>query len=436
MSITLDTPPPSLAPPDTPPLPTTLDVTLNVTERPRIMLKSGTDIGNTEGTGYVTVSTRNLLGGAESASFSASTGTRVRSAYDAFLTTPLLSNPDLNAFAVAYATSRSNQDFASHEEISKGGRIGLSYVSPETRDKHELIYESTWRRITDLLAEASASIRSEAGDSVKSAIRYSFTRDWRYPSSFPLRGYLFKSTTELAGRPYIGGDIHHLRNESEFQFSTSIIPGARITNINTNTITNNPPTISSSETPDARRKSPLHRFLEHTTLTTSLRSGIILPLSSAPTRLPDRFQLGGPTTLRSFQEGGLGPHDGKDSLGGDIYLAGSTSLLFPIPHLGPDKPIRFKIYCNGGRLLSWTRKGTKGVSDGGSHSSDNGVDIPDAIRRLVGHGAGWPSTAAGIGLVYAHSIARVELNFGVPVVMRAGERPRKGFQFGVGVNVM
>lgn len=435
MSIALDAPLPSLAPLDSPSLPTALDVTLTVTERPRLMLKSGTDVGNTEGTGYITVSTRNLLGGAESASFSASTGTRTRSAYDALLTTPLFSNPDLNAFAAAYATSRSNHDFASHEEISKGGRIGLSYVSPGTRDKHELVYESTWRRITDLLTEASVSIRKEAGDSVKSAIRYSFTRDWRYPSFLPSHGYLFKSTVELAGRPFLGGDIYHLRNESEFQFSTPLLRGSRTTNTNTNTITNTPSTIPSTEIPGDRGKSSVRSFLEHTTLTTSLRSGIILPLSSAPTRLPDRFQLGGPTTLRSFRECGLGPHDGKDSLGGDIYLAGSTSLLFPIPHLGPDKPIRFQIYCNGGRLLAWTRQ-DRGAPGGRSHLPGNGVDIPDAIKRLVGHGAGWPSTAAGIGLVYAHSIARVELNFGVPVVMRAGERSRKGFQFGVGVSVM
>ena len=433
MSITFDTLPPSLALPDTPLPPTTLDVTLNVTERPRIMLKSGTDVGNTEGTGYITASMRNLLGGAESASFSASTGTRTRSAYDAYLTTPLFSNPDLNAFAAAYATSRSNHDFASHEEVSKGGRIGLSYVAPETRDKHELIYEGTWRRITDLWTEASVSIRNEAGDSVKSAIKYSFTRDWRYPSFFPSRGYLFKSTVELAGKPCLGGDIHHLRNESEFQFSIPVLPGTRITNINTITKASNIPSLEIS---DARRKSPIRRFLEHTTLTTSVRSGIILPLSSAPTRLPDRFQLGGPTTLRSFRECGLGPHDGKDSLGGDIYLAGSTSLLFPIPHLGPDMPVRFQIYCNGGRLLAWTRQAPRGAPVGSSYFPGNGVDIPDAIRRLVGHGAGWPSTAAGIGLVYAHSIARVELNFGVPVVMRAGERSRKGFQFGVGISIM
>jgi outer membrane protein insertion porin family len=35
--------------------------------------------------------------------------------------------------------------------------------------------------------------------------------------------------------------------------------------------------------------------------------------------------------------------------------------------------------------------------------------------------------------VYAHPIARFEINFSLPLVMRAKEEGRKGLSFGVGV---
>ncbi|RPB20751.1 putative mitochondrial outer membrane protein [Terfezia boudieri ATCC MYA-4762] len=403
ISISLDTPPqPLLSANEALKLPTPLDVILLVKERPRLTLKSGTDFGNTEGTGYVTLFTRNLLGGADILSLSASTGTRTRSAYDAYFHAPLFSNPDLCAFAAAYATSRSNHDFASHEQVDKGGRVGLSWVTPGNRDRHELCYEGVCRAITELSSDASESIRSDAGKSFKSAIRYSFTRDWRDNPLLPSRGYLFKTSLELAGKLNLGGGVHHVKTESEFQFSTPLIP----------------------HTPTPPSSSKLRTYLHHSTLTTTLRTGLLYPLTAEPTRFPDRFRLGGPTSLRSFRESGLGPHDGRDALGGDLYLATCTSLLLPIPHVGPDKPIRFQMYLNGGRLLAWDR-GMRG-----------GVDIPEVLRRVFGNAAGWPSTSAGVGFVYAHSVARVEVNFGVPLVIREGERARKGFQFGLGISLM
>ncbi|MCP5843072.1 BamA/TamA family outer membrane protein, partial [Klebsiella pneumoniae] len=49
---------------------------------------------------------------------------------------------------------------------------------------------------------------------------------------------------------------------------------------------------------------------------------------------------------------------------------------------------------------------------------------------------GPPSMAAGVGLVYAHPVARFELNFSLPLVLRKGEVGTKGLQVGVGINFM
>lgn len=79
------------------------------------------------------------------------------------------------------------------------------------------------------------------------------------------------------------------------------------------------------------------------------RSGFLLPLSSSSSRtppgsslsspatataaakslFPDRYHLGGPTSVRHFRLNSLGPKDVGDHLGGDAYYALGASLLTP-----------------------------------------------------------------------------------------------------------
>jgi outer membrane protein insertion porin family len=126
--------------------------------------------------------------------------------------------------------------------------------------------------------------------------------------------------------------------------------------------------------------------------------------------------------VRGFKMGGLGPRDGPDAVGGDIFAAGSANLLFPVPRVGKDKPLRFQIFGNAGRLLALSGKG-----------ENTQKNIYNTVAQL-GHGA--PSLSAGVGLVYAHPAARFELNFSLPIVTRSGEEARKGLQFGVGINFL
>jgi len=39
-------------------------------------------------------------------------------------------------------------------------------------------------------------------------------------------------------------------------------------------------------------------------------------------------------------------------------------------------------------------------------------------------------------LVYAHPVARFELNFSLPLVVRKHEESRKGVSFGIGINFL
>ena len=269
--------------------------------------------------------------------------------------------------------------------------------------RHELGYNGVWRQITGLSRDASPIVRGDAGDSVKSSLTHTWMKDQRDSPQLPTRGYLRKSTVELAGWGPLQGDVAFGKAEVEAQGAIPVpMPGIE--------------------------------GESGVSLTTGFRAGLLYPLplgaesESKPSRINDRFQLGGPTDVRGFRLSGLGPRDGSDAVGGDVYAAGSANLLFPIPRVGKDRPLRFQIFANGGRLLALKTPKTKGTDGEKSRQM-----LSSTMAEL---GNGLPSMAAGFGLVYAHPVARFELNFSLPLVLRKGEDARKGLQFGVGINML
>ena len=222
----------------------------------------------------------------------------------------------------------------------------------------------------------------------------------------PSRGYLLKTITEIAGLGPLKGDVAFGKFELESQAAVPIpIPGVKGDS--------------------------------GISFTAGLRGGLLYPLTlggqPAPSqsRINDRFQLGGPTDVRGFRLSGLGPREGQDALGGDVYAAGGASLLFPIPRMGKDTHLRFQTFINAGRLLSL--KDTRQDKEQAMSSNDVQSSFKQTVDELSN---GLPSTAAGFGLVYAHPAARFEVNFSLPLVMRKGEEGRKGLSFGVGLSFL
>jgi outer membrane protein insertion porin family len=392
--------------------PTDLDVALRVREKSRVFLKTGTDLGNAEGSAYGTMLLRNLFGGAESLSFNASAGTRTRSAYSAEFSTPVHSNPDLR-LAVEGLASSTHKPWASHEEVIKGGGLKLSWTSP-VGDKYQAGYSGTWRQLTGLSERASPTIRGDAGDSVKNALSYLFVRDRRDNPMLPQSGYLLKTATELAGWGPLGGDVGFSKNEIEVGGALPVpVPGVKG---------------SSGISVGA-----------------GFRAGMLYPLAvgyglncAKPSRVNDRFTLGGPTDVRGFTLGGLGPRDGTDALGGDVFAAGSVNMLLPLPRFGPESPLRIQLFVNGGRsvaLRNQARKGKDGSAAAAQELSAAAVwnGMVSATRDVA---TGLPSLAMGVGLVYAHPVARFELNFSLPLAVRREEEKRKGLSVGVGINFL
>lgn len=381
---------------------TDLDIYFAVREKSRLLLKTGTDLGNAEGSAYGNLLWRNVFGGAETLNLNASLGTRTRSAYQATFETPILSNPDTR-WEIGGLASSTQKSWASHEEVLKGGWTKYRWAS-KGGNRHEFGYTGVWRQLTGLAEKASPTIRADAGDSVKSSITHTWISDARDNPILPSKGYFLKTVSEVAGWGPLQGDVAFWRSEIETQTATSIpIPGVKGDS--------------------------------GVSFTTGFRAGMLYPLAlgtqSHPqhSRINDRFQLGGPTDVRGFRLSGLGPRDGPDAVGGDVYAAGSANLLFPLPRVGAKKPFRFQAFINGGRLLALTGLDKEERMD----SKAVQKSVYSTIAEL---GNGLPSLAAGFGLVYAHPVARFELNFSLPLVLRKGEEGRKGLQFGIGINFL
>jgi len=385
--------------------PTDLSVFVAAQERGRYTIKTGTEAGSAEGSAFLDGVLRNLFGGAETLNVHASLGTRTRSSYSAFFDTPLFSNPDLR-WEIGGLASSTLKSWASHEEVLKGGSTKFKWgVSPSGR--HELGYSGLWRQVTSLAGNASPTVRGDAGDSFKSSIMHTYVKDSRDSAMLPSRGFLFKTITELAGLGPLRGDVAFGKFQFESQAALPVtLPG------------------SSGDS--------------GISFTAGLRGGLLYPLNpaggntAARSRINDRFQLGGPTDVRGFRLSGLGPRDGPDAVGGDVFAAGGASLLFPLPKTGKDTPLRLQAFVNGGRLLALNDVGGE-KQEGSGSGQDVANSVKSTIREL---GNGLPSCAAGLGLVYAHPVARFELNFSLPLVLRKGEEGRKGVSFGVGIDFL
>ncbi|KAH9885336.1 outer membrane protein, OMP85 family [Xylariomycetidae sp. FL2044] len=391
--------------------PTDLDVSLRVREKSRLLLKTGTDLGNTEGSAYGSALLRNIFGGAESLSINGSAGTRTRFAYSGEFGVPVRSNPNLR-LSIDGLGSSTSKPWASHEEVLKGGGVRLNWATDQG-DRWQFGYSGTWRQLTGLAPTASPTVRNDAGDSFKSVLSYMFQRDRRDNPMLPQSGYLAKASAELAGWGPLGGDVGFYKNEFELGGALPIpIPGMD-------------------------RSSGI-------SIGGGFRAGMLYPLplsfgtdGAMPSRINDRFSLGGPTDVRGFSLGGLGPRDGGDALGGDVFAAGSVNMLLPLPRVGPDSPFRIQLFANGGRLVAMKNKPkSSDTATTRQRQMSSGTVWDGMLSATKDAATGLPSIAAGVGLVYAHPVARFELNFSLPLVIRRGEESRKGLQVGVGINFL
>jgi outer membrane protein insertion porin family len=224
---------------------------------------------------------------------------------------------------------------------------------------------------THLCVDCECRIISQAGHSIKSSLQYAYEKEARDDPVFPTRGYVYKLSMELAG---LGGDVRFIKPEASVQLNL-----------------------------------PLGKIA----LSWTLKGGLLQSLFENRTPISDRFRLGNATGLRGFSPNGVGPGNSREIHGGNLfYLVGlHTYFRLPFPKLKDSPFFRFHLFANAGSLVS---------------TKDYITSIRDLINTpRVGLGGGIVVKIPGI------DIARVELNYCVPMFAHGADRTRKGLQVGI-----
>ncbi|CAD6887083.1 unnamed protein product, partial [Tilletia caries] len=280
----------------------------------KYFLKSSTDIGNGEASASLQGRLVHFLGGLETLQGSASVGSRTKRALDLNFTTPIQWNPNQIFTAGLFSFERDNVKFSSAREAVWGGRASLLLVD-QMGDQHDFVYEAACRNIGKLVPGASIGLRQQARTTSKSSLSYTYTRDSRDSPLEPeycTKGSLLRSNIELAGP---GGDARFLKLGTESVWS--------------------------------RR---LGRLGDGWSTTMTARAGLLRTTNAQPSHYPDRAHLGGPTSVRMFSHNGLGPKDGRDSLGGDAHWSTGVELGGPVWKNKAGWPVKWHLFLNAGQL--------------------------------------------------------------------------------------
>lgn len=238
-----------------------------------------------------------------------------------------------------------------------------------------------------------SSIRKEVGHSLKSSINHVFVRERRDDILLPSNGHYLRIAQELSGLFGVG-NAHFFKTELESQFCHQFGGGQLL---------------KDKETDEFLGVHP--GFV----MSTTFRAGWLANLSddAKASTVSDRFLLGGPLSIRGFRNAGVGPRDYRDALGGNMYWAAGISAIAPLPRL-ESKPLRAHAFVNAGTNVP------------------AGQCFKSTAEKLTKS----PSVSVGLGLIYRHSIARIELNYCVPLTAAKGDQIKRGLQLGIGLNFL
>ncbi|KAJ2851027.1 hypothetical protein IWW36_001454 [Coemansia brasiliensis] len=357
-----------------------IDVHFNCQDGSRYVIKTGVNVGDDEGTANVTGRLNNIFGGGESFEANYARGNKTQAAFQGILSMPVDADPQKQLEMSASQATLDNRPYSSHDEVRR--TLSTAYRASHFGGlSHELRYSASWREICNVGYRASPSLRSEAGHSLKSSMLYTVAYDDRDSHTVPTCGSLVKATAEIAG---LLGDVRFAKVQAELQSNQQI---------------------TNSE------------FV----LSTGLQGGILW--SQGRSSMSDRFSLGGLTSVRGFEHRGIGPRDGNDSIGGDVFYAAGISLLTPLPYIRTSA-LKGHVWANAGQLAL--------LDDRGLLRDRGGSSAADEIYRFFMR----PSAAVGVGLVYRHSMVRVELSCCLPMLATTTDRPKSGLQFGLGVQFL
>ncbi|CAX43070.1 sorting and assembly machinery (SAM) complex subunit of the mitochondrial outer membrane, putative [Candida dubliniensis CD36] len=354
----------------------------NVVPVKRFFAKTGTNIGNGEGDGYIQFQLKNLFGGGENLIFDAITGTKTKSSYLINYNQPIGNNLQYMNENLFMINTR-NLDWL-QSNITTRGMINKIYTQFYNSNlNHEIIMENSWKILNNQKSK-SLQVLQQAGSQFKSSIAYNMNYDTRDNKHLPTIGKFLQ-----IGIEYNNPSLLLMRFKNQYPFIKTVAQTQFVQQL---------PIIKSN-------------------LIITNKFGLLYPLNNdkSSSSLLDRFYIGGPNDVRSFLLNGLGPKDYNSCIGGDLFFNGGISLITDIPKYNESN---FKIhnFINFGRLVGFNKE----------------ISLFNNLQKLTNQ----YSISYGFGILFNHPMARFELNFVLPLVTHERDSLRKGIQYGIGVSFL
>lgn len=315
-------------------------IDVDVVEKPTGSLNFGGSFSNNDGIGVaISFNEENFLGRGQKLRLNISTASEANR-YGIDFIEPALLGRDV-ALGIKLDYSERNSSFNEFDTenlvfrpsltfpVSENGRLSLRY----TADVDEMLNRDP---ITN---GAVVQNDIDAGRQLSSSLGYEYIYDTRVAGLDPTQGVLFQFSQDFSG---LGGDSKFVRTTAK------VIGEKKILN-------------------------------EEVTLRATLEGGA-LAWSEGANRVVDRFAVG-PSILRGFEPGGIGPRDqsgdADDALGGNYYVAARFEAEFPVG-LPEEYGISGGLFYDVGNLWDLSDADLTGgtiVGEGGSFRHVVGVSV-------------------------------------------------------------
>ncbi len=340
-------------------------IDVDVEERPTGALNFGGAFSQDDGFGLIVSFTeRNFLGRGQTLGFNFSTAEEAEQ-YGINFVEPAFLGRNV-AFGLNLQFSETDSSFANYDTESLVFRPSILFPVSE-RGQIELRYSYLKDELIGRDPVANGAIvqrEIDAGDLVTSSLGYTYTYDTRDRGLNPNAGILFELSQEFAG---IGGDQEFIRTRGR-------LVGQRLA------------------------------FNEEVTLRATLEAGY-LSFGDGTSRSSDRFVLG-PSVIRGFEPGGIGPRDldtqgeDPDPLGGNLFVAARFEAEFPLG-LPEEIGIRGGVFYDVGNL--WDLGGI-------DLSGGNVVGEGGSFRHVIGFSIFWDTAIGPLRLNFTNALRKEEFD--------------------------
>jgi len=208
-------------------------------------------------------------------------------------------------------------DYDGYTKFELGSRFELSRKITKN-DEISLFFSPRHVQITD--SEIRPSFLLGPKEYQVDTIGLTNTLDLRESPYVNPRGFLFANTLDVASSA-LGSDIEYIRGTMRAGYYLPF----------------GPKPLTPGVVEDQPSESGLQRWLHQSSIAFGARAGIVHSLTTSgadeATAIPidERFFIGGATTVRSFGERDLGPHDNHGHpVGGEFYTVFNVEYTFPI----------------------------------------------------------------------------------------------------------